>query len=390
MKHNSFIRFYLLFFVVACLFIYGFTQLYKRFVAPPLYHIVNVEDVFSALQENELPEFKILPKSALQLGEDALTQLQNQEIVAFEIGDKSFYIKALNDDQYVKWGPVHAESWSDSNDSIVVLLFYSALALIFLMMFRPLFRDVAHLQSCAIKFGKKPDSQPLTISPRSSVFPLAQALYNMSHQLLEQIQIHKDLSKIIAHEVRTPLSRMKFVLQKVAKDLPEKEMVRLKTDIKELETLAHEYLEFGRSQATDEDYLSTIDLNEFLQLLIEKYCNTSPAVKFIQTQPNIVFMGNWYQLELAITNLINNAVRYAETQIQVSAQLTDDRIEFSVEDDGPGFTNTQKQNASGEQHQGFGLGLYLVKQIAARHKGEFSIGESVFGGAKMSLSFKSE
>ncbi|MDC2888752.1 histidine kinase dimerization/phospho-acceptor domain-containing protein [Psychrosphaera algicola] len=174
-----------------------------------------------------------------------------------------------------------AEEWEEPKDSLSIFIFYCTLALVFLMLLRPLFRDVAYLQKCAIEFGIKPSSQPLNTSPKSSVFPLAQALHKMSHQLLDQIRLHKDLSNIIAHEVRTPLARMKFILQSISADIPEKQLARFKRDINALETLAHEYLEFGRSQITDENYMEEIDLYRFSEEMEDKYIETGKQVSFI-------------------------------------------------------------------------------------------------------------
>ncbi|NVK25840.1 MAG: HAMP domain-containing histidine kinase, partial [Gammaproteobacteria bacterium] len=213
--------------------------------------------------------------------------------------------------------------------------------------------------------------------------PLAKSLHQMSHQLLEQIQIHKDLSNIIAHEVRTPLSRMKFVLQRIHKDIPEKQLQRLKADIKELETLAHEYLEFGRSQITDEDYLQRFEINEFLEHLQEKYAHVEPNITFHMAEPTTATYFNWYQLDLAVSNLINNASRYANKKIKVSVLQETNSVDIIVEDDGPGFTATQKASAENDNHHGFGLGLYITKQVAARHSGKFTISESEDLGAKM-------
>lgn len=387
MKQINFLRYYLLFFAIACLFIVSFNQLYKSIFAPPIYYTVNVDDVFATFQNNLSPEFKILQAAALQIDQVSLDKMNQGEIIAFDTNAHTYYLKALDPSHYIQWGPVPISRWEEPKDTLIILIFYSALALLFLLLFRPLFRDVAHLQSCAIEFGKKPVAQALTVNPKSGVFPLAKALHTMSNQLLEQIQIHKDLANIIAHEVRTPLARMKFVLQKNKDAIPEKDLKRFKTDIRELEMLAHDYLEFGRNQITDPNYLQAIQVSEFIDLLHDKFSQSQLTVTFTNKAQTPTFWGNEMQLELAITNLLNNALRYAKQHIRVGCQRIDGDIRFAVEDDGPGFSATQINSANGSEHKGFGLGLYIVKQVAGRHNGRFTIGQSQLGGASMTIQF---
>nr|WP_252731651.1 ATP-binding protein [Psychrosphaera sp. F3M07] len=178
---------------------------------------------------------------------------------------------------------------------------------------------------------------------------------------------------------------MKFVLQKIAKRIPEKDLRRFKTDIKELETLAHEYLEFGRNQITDANYLAPIQLSEFAEHITNKFVETDVAVVFEPFAEDVIFYANELQIDLALTNLINNGLRFAKSKISVQFDHKDQFVYFIVSDDGPGFSSTQKSSANGEEHQGFGLGLYIVKQVASRHNGEFIIDETDDGGAKMTI-----
>ncbi|MBU2917323.1 HAMP domain-containing histidine kinase [Psychrosphaera sp. F3M07] len=385
MKQNNFIRFYVFFFIAACAFIISFTQIYKAYFAPPVYHTINVDNIFKSFDNNSLPEYKVIRKQSVQLDDESNQSLNQNDIIAYTVNNNSYYLKKLNDEQLIQWGPIHHSNWEQPQDTLILLIFYSTLAVIFLLLFRPVFRDVNHLQNCAVEFGKKPEAQALTISAKSSVYPLAESLHQMSHQLLKQIQVHKDLSNIIAHEVRTPLARMKFVLQKIAKRIPEKDLRRFKTDIKELETLAHEYLEFGRNQITDANYLAPIQLSEFAEHITNKFVETDVAVVFEPFAEDVIFYANELQIDLALTNLINNGLRFAKSKISVQFDHKDQFVYFIVSDDGPGFSSTQKSSANGEEHQGFGLGLYIVKQVASRHNGEFIIDETDDGGAKMTI-----
>lgn len=384
MKKTHFYRYYILFFIVACLFIITFNQIYKTVFAPPPTYSVNVAEVFDSFQNSTTFPIKQFDINRYHFTDNVLDQLNHGDVVAYEVAEQSYFIRKIGD-QYFQFGPISTIEDEYQDQSLVVLIFYTALALLILIMLRPLFRDVYHLQNCAVEFGKHPSSQPLTISSNSSVYPLAKALYDMSHQLLEQMKLHKDLASIIAHEVRTPLARMKFVMQKIKPVIAEKDLERLQTDVEALEDLAHNYLEFGINQVTDENYLQPIQCKDIRQEIEKRFAQSATPIEFISNNDTHTFMGHFPQLCLAITNLINNAQRYAKSTIEFSCHKENEYLVISIKDDGPGFTATQISSAAGNEHQGFGLGLYIVKQVMLRHSGKFNISKSHLGGANMSL-----
>ena len=387
MKPSRFIRFYFLLFCAACVLIAGFTHLYKNYFSPPIYYSVNVDDVFGALQKNSPPEFRITSWNNLQVQESLRKKLQDGDVVAFTLHEDRYYLKSLDEKQLIQWGPVAANDWKKPGDNAALILFYSLLALLFLLILRPLFRDIDRLQESAIQFRKNPGPQPLETKRTSSVYPLARELYRMSQDLLDLVQVHKDLANIIAHELRTPLARMQFTLKRLEKKIPEKQRLQLKADIRALDRLAHEYLEFGQHHRSDHDYFQPIEISILLGTLHEKFEHTSPPLKIFDKVGGMSFHGNVTQIELAITNLINNAIRYAVNQIHLHVYSLQDRIVFSVEDDGPGFTQTFETTTTQKVgHKSFGLGLYIVKNVALHHGGSLDIGSSKLGGAKTQLS----
>ena len=210
MKGLHFARFYALFFIAACVFIYSFNQVYLHYLAPETDYSLYVEQVFSA---SKLPTFSTINASDIALSPELNTLLSNGNIVSYQVGSDVYFLKQIGSEQLQQWGPVNSQS--QQNPGNLLFIFYMALAVLFLFLMRPLFRDIHHLQQSAIRFGQNPCHQPLTIKSNSSVYPLAEALYTMSNQLLEHIAQQKDLANIVAHEVRTPLARMKFVLQQI-------------------------------------------------------------------------------------------------------------------------------------------------------------------------------
>jgi signal transduction histidine kinase len=87
-------------------------------------------------------------------------------------------------------------------------------------------------------------------------------------------------------------------------------------------------------------------------------------------------------LETILTNLIENAVKYAgiESEITLFSKRINQQIHFGVEDHGPGITDEEKEsiftkfyrsgNEETRQNKGSGLGLYIVSEFVHLHQGK--------------------
>jgi signal transduction histidine kinase len=97
-------------------------------------------------------------------------------------------------------------------------------------------------------------------------------------------------------------------------------------------------------------------------------------------------------LEIALRNLIDNAIAHGRPRgnVYVIVGPQPDGVEIAVEDDGPGFPENQvgragERFARGEQSRGSGLGLSIVRAIAALHGGSVTVSRSAAGGARVAL-----
>ena len=95
--------------------------------------------------------------------------------------------------------------------------------------------------------------------------------------------------------------------------------------------------------------------------------------------------GDAGRLEQVITNLLNNAIRYApqSERVEVRLQHADSNARLEVQDFGPGiptadlqriFSHFYQVQASGSSaNGGLGLGLYICGQIVAAHSGSIDV-----------------
>jgi two-component system phosphate regulon sensor histidine kinase PhoR len=125
-----------------------------------------------------------------------------------------------------------------------------------------------------------------------------------------------------------------------------------------------------------------------------------PQVLHFEAPVDVQLMGASKELHSAVSNIVNNAVRYTPAGGLISAiwnLLPDDRVQFSVVDTGPGIASehlprlTERfyrvDRSRSRESGGTGLGLAIVKHVMQRHGGELKIESEIGKGSRFTLIF---
>ena len=233
---------------------------------------------------------------------------------------------------------------------------------------------------------------------------IAVQLYKMEQELVESInklneaEIEKQKYVMgVVHEIKTPLSALHsyldLILQKYLGPLGEKveeKLLRVRARSDEALQLTDDVLKISKLRLLDEIGNEEIDLNELLLSIHQQQ-------KIIIQSKNISFTLNDYRinkrkikgdpllLEIAFSNLINNAVKYVKENGIIEVKLNSDNgsIFISISDNGIGIPHKdlknifrdfyRASNIKQKSYEGTGLGLSFVKQIIERHSGEIKV-----------------
>jgi signal transduction histidine kinase len=111
----------------------------------------------------------------------------------------------------------------------------------------------------------------------------------------------------------------------------------------------------------------------------------------------LLFRGDRADLEEMVGNLLDNACKWAESDVKVIASSgpLSGRMRIEVVDNGPGLSDEQKKRVlergerMDESKPGSGLGLGIVKDIASLYGGRFSLDRSPDGGLSVTLDLPS-
>jgi two-component system sensor histidine kinase RegB len=182
-----------------------------------------------------------------------------------------------------------------------------------------------------------------------------------------------------AHLLGTPLATITIIAKELVRELPASSP--LKEDVDELlaqakrcrETLAT----LGRGAGGDARHSSftRAPLSNLLNTIAESYRGRGVAVELAVTvSPGLAepVLALAPELRHAIANLVDNAVRFARSRVDIAIAVRPDLVSVEIADDGPGFTPEvldwlgEPYLSTRREEGGLGLGVFIAKALLAR------------------------
>jgi len=291
-----------------------------------------------------------------------------------------------------------------SNNSALQLLltsiFYLGIILVVLIWLYPLIKQLRKLRRSTQAFGEGQLQQRIIVNSTSYIAGIEHEFNRMAERIETLISDNKLLSDAVAHDLRTPLARLRFgieILQETQNPkIRDKYQKHLCRDIDEMERLVHVLLDYARIEQTMmAASQQSIDLNTLVAQCIETVTDDSKQINwYVEGVANI--QGNANYLSMLINNLLSNAQQYADKEINLKVVTKQNKIQFIISDDGPGIAKEKRSELlkpfiRGElahEKPGYGMGLAIVARIAQLHEATFVISDSVeLGGAEFCLTF---
>ncbi len=266
--------------------------------------------------------------------------------------------------------------------SSIILL---AIAILFM---RNQIRPIRRLAIAAERFGKGRDVHAYKLEGALEVRQAGQAFMDMRKRIQRQISQRTEMLAGVSHDLRTPLTRMKLQLAMLG-DSPDVEA--LKTDVSEMERMIEGYLEFVRGEGGEQVSLTSLGL--LLQKVAASSKRQGRDIEFFCPE-GINIMMRPMAFERCITNLVNNACRYAG-HVWIGVQRNEDKVDITVDDNGPGIPEDQYESVFKPFYRvdtsrnvatgGVGLGLPIAMDIVHSHGGKIWLERSPQGGLRVNI-----
>jgi two-component system sensor histidine kinase MprB len=211
------------------------------------------------------------------------------------------------------------------------------------------------------------------------------------------VHAQRQLVADASHELRTPVTSLRTnieILQQQGRDMDPEEQDRLLGDvveqIEDLTLLVNDLIDLARGEEPQLD-TEEIRLDMLVEEVIERARRDASATPLRAELEPVIVTGVAARLERAVSNLIDNAVKYSPPREPVEIRLH--RDELTVRDHGPGITAEDLphifdrfyRGADARGHPGSGLGLAIVRQVVDQQGGSVAAEPAPGGGTLMRL-----
>ncbi len=246
-------------------------------------------------------------------------------------------------------------------------------------------RPIERLAEAAEDFGMGRDVPSFKPQGASEVRRAATAFMQMRERIQRQIEQRTAMLAGVSHDLRTPLTRFKLQLA-MLRDTPETE--ELRADVREMERMLEDYLDFTRGHQREASELT--ELGDLLAEIKNDAERKGHNVA-LQLHGDLVLPLRRNAFKRCLTNIVDNAGKYAR-HVWVTAVRDEDDIDIVVDDDGAGIPEDQLEEvfrpfyrldaARNLDEGGTGLGLAIARDIARGHGGDVQLSKSPMGGLR--------
>ncbi|MBI4984333.1 MAG: HAMP domain-containing protein [Rhodocyclales bacterium] len=233
------------------------------------------------------------------------------------------------------------------------------------------------LAAVAGEIGRGRTPPPVPEQGPAEIETLARAFNQMNTDLARLDQDRALLLAGISHDLRTPLTRLRMGIEMSGMDASlRSESI---ADIEEMDRSIGQFLDFARTDGSEAS--RDTDLAALLAEIVDQYRRRDADVALGDAPPLSVPVRP-QALRRAIANLIENALRHADSHVELSLHATAQEILIDVADRGPGippaeverlklpFTRLEQARTGAI---GTGLGLAIVDRIARGHGGRLAL-----------------
>jgi two-component system sensor histidine kinase MprB len=276
--------------------------------------------------------------------------------------------------------------------AVAVLLCLGAAVLVAAATLNP----IQDLTSVVSQVTSTDELKAIRVHGASEVADLERSFNVMMESLAASHKLQDRLIADAGHELRTPLTSLRTNIELLIADekstmLPPDARSAILSDVAaqlgEFTSLVNDLVSLSRGMVTPNNFL-VLDFSEVVERAVNRAERRGPSLFFDVILEPIYVMGDATTLERAVTNLLDNAVKFSPPAGRVTVRL--DARGLMIADQGPGipdeavphiFERFYRADTS-RNTPGTGLGLSIVDHTIAIHGGTIAVSRAESGGAK--------
>jgi len=238
---------------------------------------------------------------------------------------------------------------------------------------RRLTRPIRNFSDAVQAVGVDPQNEPVREEGPQELRGAARAVNSMQARLRNLIADRTKTLAAVAHDMRTPLMRLRLAAENVAPEQRE----RMAKEIEEVEALVASFIAFARDDPAEEARVR-LDLAALLQSLADDHAEQNRNVSY-EGDERLIITGQSLGLKRLFSNLVENALKYGCGVARIKLARDGANVVIEVQDEGAGVPADQRESVFepfvrlNEGKGGAGLGLPAARSIARAHGGDIVI-----------------
>jgi two-component system sensor histidine kinase MprB len=237
----------------------------------------------------------------------------------------------------------------------------------------------------------------IKVSGSDEVARLSTSFNTMLTALSKSMNRQRQLVQDASHELRTPLTSLRAnseLLERASVSDADRAAILadMRAEIDELTALSTELSALAIDQKAAESPIDT-DLAVIADEIATRAARRGGAAVSVHVTDDVVVQARPHQLERAISNLVDNAIKFSGGSSEVEIHVGAKRVE--VRDHGPGISDEDKPHVFDRFYRatatrsmpGSGLGLSIVSQFAEDHNASAYVLDNVGGGLIVGIQF---
>ncbi len=265
----------------------------------------------------------------------------------------------------------------------IAVLLISVVA-VSLWVVRRMTRPLAMLAGAAEALGRDLNAPPLVETGPTEVREAAHAFNTMQARLARFIDDRARILAAVSHDLKTPLTRLRLRTE-LLDDQGARE--RFGADLDEMQQMVQSALDFARG-LDDTEASRTVDIEALCAALAEDVPGASGRVRVVGGAAP--WRGRAHALRRCLSNLLVNALRYSDDQVEVRIEDRDAQLLIHILDRGPGIPEPELarvlepyyrvEGSRSRESGGSGLGLSIARAVARAHGGDLRLANRGDGG----------